>query len=120
VRASARRFRIVIASVFALGVWASHAFGAVQDIRADKEAGIGSVATVIGAKPTVVLALVMYLAAGLLALFLEGRYAQVAIAAIPYLIVVGRELSITNENCERANRGWKWFIYLNFGSGSST
>jgi len=108
----------IVIAAFSLWGMASHAFGAVQDIRADKEAGIGSVATVIGAKPTVVLALVMYLAAGLLALFLEGRYAQVAIAAIPYLIVVGRELSITNENCERANRGWKWFIYLNFLAGA--
>jgi 4-hydroxybenzoate polyprenyltransferase len=108
----------IVIAAFSLWGMASHAFGAVQDIKADKEAGIGSVATVIGAKPTVVLALVMYLAAGLLALFLEGRYAQVAIAAIPYLIVVGRELSITNENCERANRGWKWFIYLNFLAGA--
>lgn len=108
----------IVIAAFSLWGMASHAFGAVQDIKADKEAGIGSVATVIGAKPTVVLALVMYLAAGLLALLLEGRYAQVAIAAIPYLIVVGRELSITNENCERANRGWKWFIYLNFLAGA--
>ena len=32
---------------------ASHAFGAVQDVVADREAGIGSIATVIGARATV-------------------------------------------------------------------
>lgn len=108
---------LVSASFFLWGM-ASHAFGAVQDIRADKAAGIGSVATVIGARATVVLALVMYSAAGIMALFIGDRFSQAAIAAIPYLIVVGRELSITNENCERANRGWKWFIYLNFFAGA--
>jgi 4-hydroxybenzoate polyprenyltransferase len=108
---------LVSASFFLWGM-ASHAFGAVQDIKADKAAGIGSVATIIGARPTVVLALVMYLAAGIMALFIGDRFSQAAIAAIPYLIVVGRELSITNDNCERANRGWKWFIYLNFFAGA--
>ena len=37
---------------------ASHAFGAVQDVVADREAGIGSVATVIGARATVRLSIV--------------------------------------------------------------
>jgi 4-hydroxybenzoate polyprenyltransferase len=109
---------LLISASFFLWGMASHAFGAVQDIKADKEAGIGSVATIIGARPTVVLAMLMYLAAGTIALFIGDRFSQAAIAAIPYLIVVGRELSITDENCERANRGWKWFIYLNFFAGA--
>jgi 4-hydroxybenzoate polyprenyltransferase len=109
---------LLISASFFLWGMASHAFGAVQDIKADKEAGIGSVATVIGARPTVVLAMTMYLAAGAIALFIGDRFSQAAIAAIPYLIVVGRELSITDENCERANRGWKWCIYLNFFAGA--
>ena len=109
---------LLISASFFLWGMASHAFGAVQDIKADKEAGIGSVATIIGARPTVVLAMTMYLAAGAIALFIGDRFSQAAVAAIPYLIVVGRELSITDENCERANRGWKWFIYLNFFAGA--
>jgi 4-hydroxybenzoate polyprenyltransferase len=109
---------LLISASFFLWGMASHAFGAVQDIKADKAAGIGSVATIIGARPTVVLAITMYLAAGAIALFIGDRFSQAAIAAIPYLIVVGRELSITDENCERANRGWKWFIYLNFFAGA--
>lgn len=109
---------LLISASFFLWGMASHAFGAVQDVKADKAAGIGSIATTIGARPTVVLAMAMYLVAGVIALFIGDRYSQAAIAAIPYLIVVGRELSITDENCERANRGWKWFIYLNFFAGA--
>ncbi len=109
---------LLISASFFLWGMASHAFGAVQDVKADKEAGIGSIATVIGARATVQLAMVMYLLAGVIALFIGDRYSQAAIAAIPYLIVVGRELNITDENCERANRGWKWFIYLNFFAGA--
>lgn len=109
---------LLISASFFLWGMASHAFGAVQDIKADKAASIGSIATMIGARPTVALAMLMYLAAGVMALYLPDRFSQAAIAAIPYLIVVGRELSITDENCERANRGWKWFIYLNFFAGA--
>ena len=109
---------VLISASFFLWGMASHAFGAVQDVKADRAAGIGSIATTIGSRQTVILAMFMYLAAGVIALFIGDRYSQAAIAAIPYLIVVGRELSITDENCERANRGWKWFIYLNFIAGA--
>lgn len=109
---------LLISASFFLWGMASHAFGAVQDVKADRAAGIGSIATTIGSRPTVVLAMLMYLLAGVIALFIGDRFSQAAIAAIPYLIVVGRELSITDENCERANRGWKWFIYLNFLAGA--
>ena len=103
---------------FTLWGMASHAFGAVQDIRADREAGIASIATVLGAKATVRFALVMYLVAGLTTLFLGDRYPQAALAALPYLFVVGREWGITDETCEQANRGWRRFIYLNFLAGA--
>ncbi|MFM2019845.1 MAG: hypothetical protein RL718_426 [Actinomycetota bacterium] len=109
---------VLISASFFLWGMASHAFGAVQDVKADRAAGIGSIATTIGSRQTVILAMFMYLAAGVIALFIGDRYSQAAIATIPYLIVVGRELSITDENCERANRGWKWFIYLNFIAGA--
>ncbi|BDP99976.1 prenyltransferase [Aquiluna sp. KACHI24] len=105
---------------FSFTLWgmASHAFGAVQDIRADREAGIASIATVLGAKATVRIAFFMYLVAGVVTLFLGDRYPQAALAALPYLFVVGREWGITDENCEVANRGWRRFIYLNFLAGA--
>ncbi|HRN30154.1 MAG TPA: prenyltransferase, partial [Terrimesophilobacter sp.] len=42
---------LVLAAFFAWGM-AAHAFGAVQDIGPDREAGIGSIATVLGARTT--------------------------------------------------------------------
>ncbi len=58
----------VCVAFFLWGV-ASHAFGAVQDVLADRAGGIGSVATVIGARATVRLAFVAYLVAGVALLF---------------------------------------------------
>ena len=53
----------VLAAFFLWGM-ASHAFGAVQDVVADRQAGVASIATVIGAKGTVRFALVLYALAG--------------------------------------------------------
>jgi 4-hydroxybenzoate polyprenyltransferase len=97
---------------------ASHAFGAVQDVKADREAGIASIATVLGARSTVWLAMIGYVSAGLVALFLGDRFSFAALAVIPYLFVVGREWDIDDQNCERANRGWRRFIWLNFFAGA--
>ena len=109
---------LLIMTAFYLWGMASHAFGAVQDIRADREAGISSIGTVLGAKATTRFALALYLSAGVLALFIGDRYSWAFLAVIPYLAVVGREINITDENCEQANRGWKRFIWLNFLAGA--
>ena len=109
---------ILITLAFFLWGMASHAFGAVQDIRADREANISSIATVLGARATVRVAMVGYLLAGLLTLFIGDRYSFAFLAALPYLFVVGREWNIEDANCERANRGWKRFIWLNFLAGA--
>jgi 4-hydroxybenzoate polyprenyltransferase len=110
----------LLIALIAFFLWgaASHAFGAIQDIRADREAGIASIATVLGARVTVRIALSAYTFAGLLLLLLPERFAFASLAALPYLFVVGRELDISDENCERANRGWKLFLMLNFVAGA--
>ncbi|MEY3384268.1 MAG: hypothetical protein RLZZ212_855 [Actinomycetota bacterium] len=110
----------LLIALIAFFLWgaASHAFGAIQDIRADREAGIASIATVLGARVTVRIALSAYMFAGLLLLLLPERFAFASLAALPYLFVVGRELDISDENCERANRGWKLFLMLNFVAGA--
>ena len=105
-------------AAFMLWGMASHAFGAVQDVRADREAKIASIATALGARLTTRIAFGFYVLAAILTLLLPDRFALAALAAIPYLFVVGRELDITDENCERANRGWKVFIWLNFFAGA--
>jgi len=111
---------VVIMATFAFFLWgmASHAFGAVQDIRADKDANIASIATFFGAGLTVKLAFGSYLLAALMLLGLPGRFQFAAIAALPYLFVTAREFGITDETCETANRGWKRFIWLNFFAGA--
>ena len=97
---------------------ASHAFGAVQDIRADREANIASIATVIGARATTRFAFVLYLAAGLLMATAGWPASAAAIAAVPYLAILLPFLSITDETCETANHGWRRFIWLNFFAGA--
>lgn len=112
-------FEILIGlSAFFLWGAASHAFGAVQDIRADREAGIASIATVLGAGTTVRFSLALYAIAAIILVLLPDRFAFAALAALPYVIVVGRNLSITDETCEDANKGWKLFIGLNFLAGA--
>ncbi len=105
-------------AAFILWGMASHAFGAVQDIRADREANIASIATFFGARTTTRAALVMYLAAGSLLLTLGMPGSLVATAAVPYILILLPHLNITDETCESANKGWKRFIYLNFFAGT--
>lgn len=109
---------VLILVAFSLWGMASHAFGAVQDVKADREASIASIATVLGARSTVWLAMIGYLSAATVALFFGDRFSFAALAVIPYLFVVGREWNIDDETCERANRGWRRFIWLNFFAGA--
>ncbi len=114
----------VIALLVAYFLWgaASHAFGAVQDIGADREAGIGSVATVIGARTTVRLAIVLYGVAGILLLAggALGGSRQLALAAllvVPYLLNALPWVGVDDESAASANRGWRRFLWLNFVTG---
>ena len=97
---------------------ASHAFGAVQDVRADRAGGINSIATEIGARATVRLAFFLYVLAAALLAMLPGRFAFATIAAIPYLLVTLREWNITDDTCELAHRGWRRFLLWNFIAGA--
>lgn len=108
---------IAIIAFFLWGV-ASHAFGAVQDVLADREGGIASIATVIGARSTVRVALAAYVVAALLLLGLSQPYSFAALAAVPYLVILLPFWNITDETCARANAGWKKFIWLNFIAGA--
>ncbi len=102
---------------FFLWGMASHAFGAVQDVIADREGGLASVATVIGARATVRLSVVLYLLAGALLLFAGWPAALAALLALPYAISCALHWNITDAVAETANRGWKRFLILNFATG---
>ena len=92
---------------------ASHAFGAVQDVKADRAGGIDSIATVIGARATVWVALVLYVAASAVLLVLPWPGVLAAALPLAYVASVARFVRITDETCERANAGWRTFLWLN-------
>ncbi len=106
----------VLAAFFLWGM-ASHAFGAVQDVSADREAHISSIATVVGARAAARLSVALYLLAGVLLLFSEWPGQLAALLALPYATVCARFWNITDATCESANRGWKRFLWLNFATG---
>ena len=108
---------LILGSFFLWGI-ASHAFGAVQDVIADREGGLASIATVIGARATVRLSVVAYVLAGLLLLGTEWPGPLAAIAAVPYVVITAQFWRITDETAESANRGWKRFLLLNFVAGA--
>lgn len=109
----------VVAGLAAFFLWgmASHAFGAVQDIIADRAAGIASIATWLGAAGTVRVALACYAAAGLLALGCGWPGLLASVLVVPYLLSVTPFRGLSDAACEEANRGWRRFLWLNFVTG---
>ncbi len=102
---------------FLLWGMASHAFGAVQDVQADRAGGIGSVATVLGARPTVLAATGAYVLAALLLLALPWPGVLAALLPLPYAVSTWRFRRVTDETCEQANAGWRTFLWLNLLTG---
>jgi lycopene cyclase domain-containing protein len=97
---------------------ASQAFGAVQDVRFDREAGLKSVATVLGARAAVWFALACYAAAVVVLLAAAPWPASgAAFAILPYLATVAAYTRVTDADAERTNEGWKRFLVLNMLAG---
>jgi 4-hydroxybenzoate polyprenyltransferase len=108
---------LLLAAFFLWGM-ASHAFGAVQDVQSDRAAGIASIATQFGARVAVWFSAVLYLVAGSLLLLTPWPFPLVAVIAPAYLAAVLPFITVTDETAERANRGWRWFLALNFFAGA--
>jgi 4-hydroxybenzoate polyprenyltransferase len=102
---------------FVLWGMASHAFGAVQDVRADREGGIASVATVLGAHATVVAATAGYVLAAAVLLVLPWPGWLAALLPLPYAVSTAAFWSVRDDDCERANAGWRRFLWLNLVAG---
>ncbi|WP_314501624.1 prenyltransferase [uncultured Microbacterium sp.] len=103
------------AVILAFALWgiASHAFGAVQDVVADREAGISSIATVRGARWTVWFALACYAAAGIAMLFTPWPGPLAALVPLLYIATVWPFRTITDDTAERATIGWRRFLWVN-------
>lgn len=117
---------VLVQADFTAGTWAvllafflwgaaSHAFGAVQDIVPDREGGIASIATVLGARFTVGFACAAYACAGVLMLWTAAPFA--ALLAVPYLLNAVPSLRLTDATSGLANAAWKRFLWLNYLTG---
>lgn len=108
------------AVILAFALWgvASHAFGAVQDVVADREAGISSIATARGARWTVWFALVCYGAAAAVMLTTPWPGPVAALIALLYIATVWPFRGITDATAERATVGWRRFLWVNQIAGA--
>ena len=107
---------IVLVAFFLWGM-AAHAFGAVQDIGPDREGGIGSIATVIGARSTVRLSIALWTLAGAAMLFTTWPGPLGALLAAPYIVNAAPWWNVTDETSGGTNRAWRRFIALNYFAG---
>ena len=107
---------LVLVAFFLWGM-AAHAFGAVQDIAPDREGGIGSIATVIGARATVRLAIALWVLAGAAMLFTPWPGPLAAVLALPYIVNAAPWWNVTDEGSAATNRAWRRFIALNYFAG---
>ncbi|WP_269304417.1 prenyltransferase [Aeromicrobium sp. HA] len=109
----------VVAALLGFFAWGigSHAFGAVQDVMADRAAGIGSIGTALGARNTTWFALGAYLLGGVCLLLLPWPGTLAALLVLPYVANIWPYRSITDATCEEANVAWRRFLWLNFLTG---
>ncbi|MBD8477895.1 prenyltransferase [Microbacterium sp. CFBP 8794] len=112
----------LVAVLVAFALWgiASHAFGAVQDVEADRAADISSIATARGARWTVRFALVAYALAGVAMLLTAWPGPLAAVLIIPYLVVCWPYRNVTDAESDRATAGWNRFLWLNQIAGFGT
>jgi 4-hydroxybenzoate polyprenyltransferase len=109
----------LVALLVAFLAWgvASHAFGAVQDIVPDREGGIASIATVLGARRTVRFAIGAWAVAGALMLATAWPGPLAAVLVTPYIAVAAPFANLTDAVSGRANAGWKRFLGINYAVG---
>lgn len=109
-------------AIFAFTCWgmASHAFGAIQDIKADREAEIASIATAFGARSTAIFVVALYSAATLAMLVsASGVLSMLAFTTVgaSYIWASVPATKLSDDECEQANRGWRRFLWLNMIAG---
>jgi 4-hydroxybenzoate polyprenyltransferase len=111
--------RSVVAVVVAFFCWgmAAQAFGAVQDVVPDREAGIASVATALGARRTVRGAIGLWVLAGLVVLLAGGPGAVGAVLVVPYVALAWPYRDVSDASSARANGGWRAFLWVNYACG---
>ncbi|WP_115684968.1 prenyltransferase [Corynebacterium senegalense] len=104
-------------AAFLLWGMASHALGAVQDVVADREGGLSSIATGLGARLTTRLACGGYAIAALLCFALPVPGWVVGVLGLGYAANALRFANVTDETSADVNRAWRVFLWLNFATG---
>lgn len=112
------RFWPYVAAFFFWGV-ASHAFGAVQDIIPDRQAGLHSVATAFGARITTRLATVFYGIACVILICQGGGSVLVGILGLLYVVNTGSMWWVNDQRSSATNTSWKRFIWINYFVGAA-
>ena len=108
---------VYVAAFFLWGI-ASHSFGAVQDIVPDKEANIGSIATVLGARTTVRFSFICYSLAIILCATQNYYSFIVGLFGCLYLLNIWPYVYISEDTSSLARAGWKRFIWINYIVGA--
>lgn len=106
----------LIVAFFMWGM-ASHAFGAVQDVVPDREGGISSIATVLGAKATVRFSFSLYVLSSLLLLVYGWPTALCCLVGLLYATNIAKYLNVSDAESPQTNTAWRRFIYLNLFAG---
>ncbi len=107
---------LVLAAFFLWGM-ASQAFGAVQDVAADRAGGIGSIATALGAATTVRLSIFAWVAAGALLLLTAWPGPLAVVLVLPYIALAWPFRSVPEAAADQAHRGWRQFLVANYVVG---
>jgi 4-hydroxybenzoate polyprenyltransferase len=107
---------IVLLAFFLWGI-GSHAFGAVQDVVPDREGGISSIATVLGARWTTRIAIAAWALAGFGMLVTAWPWPLAAVLVVPYILLAVPFWSVSDAESARANRGWRRFLWINYACG---
>ena len=107
---------LLLLAFFLWGV-GSHAFGAVQDVVPDRDGGIASIATVLGAARTTRFAIAAWALAGVCVLFTAWPGPLAAILAVPYILAAAPYWSVPDARSSAANRGWRRFLWINYACG---
>ena len=97
---------------------ASHAFGAVQDILPDRQGGLHSIATFLGARATVWFSVVCYAVAGLIVAIQGSAVYAIACISVLYVVNCLPYVAITDKKSATVNTAWRRFIWLNFIAGA--
>lgn len=107
--------------VIAFFLWgmASQSLGAVQDIIADREAKIRSIATVFGARKTVYFSLTCYIVACILLASLGGYAVLLAVLGLVYVINILPFMLVTDQTAEKTRAAWKRFLWINYLYGAA-